>query len=141
LLRTHGLSWVIKEKPKVAVRHILEALRPYPLQKRIREDLEFFQSHCASNGYRSWSTSPNAPKITMNVMISVSQHLPLSGTVPRWNLARAKMLGHMEPLPSTTKAARRPPPGRPRTKIRDTHILQLRKPPYDSTLSAVACNC
>jgi hypothetical protein len=44
-LRTHGLSWVIKEKPKVAVRHIIDALCPFPLQKRIRVDLEFSQSH------------------------------------------------------------------------------------------------
>jgi hypothetical protein len=41
LLRNNGLSWVIKDKPKIAVSHIVTALRPNPLQKRIQEDLDF----------------------------------------------------------------------------------------------------
>jgi hypothetical protein len=41
LMRVHGLSWVIAEHPKVAVGHLVAALRPVPLQRRIREDLEF----------------------------------------------------------------------------------------------------
>jgi hypothetical protein len=41
LLRVHGLSWVIAEHPKVAVGHLVAALRPAQLQRWIREDLEF----------------------------------------------------------------------------------------------------
>jgi hypothetical protein len=44
LLRNNGISWVIKEKPKISVGHIVSALRPTPLQKRIREDLKFRHS-------------------------------------------------------------------------------------------------
>jgi hypothetical protein len=45
LLRTNGLSWVIKTQTKTAVQHIVSAIRPYPLQKRIKDDLDFAQSH------------------------------------------------------------------------------------------------
>jgi hypothetical protein len=45
LLRTNGLAWLTKENPKVAIEHIIEALRPKPLQKRAGEDLNF--SHCS----------------------------------------------------------------------------------------------
>jgi hypothetical protein len=41
LLWSNGLSWVLKEHPKMAVAHIVEAIRPATLQKRLREDLEF----------------------------------------------------------------------------------------------------
>jgi hypothetical protein len=44
LLRNKGLSWVIKEKPKIAVGQIVKARRPVPIQKRIQEDLEFAHS-------------------------------------------------------------------------------------------------
>jgi hypothetical protein len=39
LLRSNGILWVVKEKPKVAARHMVEAMRPRPLQKRLQEDL------------------------------------------------------------------------------------------------------
>jgi RNase H-like domain found in reverse transcriptase/Reverse transcriptase (RNA-dependent DNA polymerase)/Integrase core domain/Integrase zinc binding domain/Chromo (CHRromatin Organisation MOdifier) domain len=44
LLRANGITWIIKQNPKVAVGHIVDALAPKMLQKRVREDLEF--SHC-----------------------------------------------------------------------------------------------
>jgi hypothetical protein len=45
LLRMHGLSWLIKEHPKVAVWHIVDALKPNALQARIRGDLDFAHAH------------------------------------------------------------------------------------------------
>jgi hypothetical protein len=39
LLRTNGLAWLTKENPKVAIEHIIEALRPKQLLKRVGEDL------------------------------------------------------------------------------------------------------
>jgi hypothetical protein len=45
LLRTNGLAWLTKENHKVAIEHIIEALRPKPLQKLVTEDLNF--SHCS----------------------------------------------------------------------------------------------
>jgi hypothetical protein len=45
LLRMHGLSWLIKEHPKVAVWHIMDALKPKSLQARVRGDLEFAHVH------------------------------------------------------------------------------------------------
>jgi hypothetical protein len=45
LLRMHGLSWLIKEHPKVAVWHIVDALKPKALQARVRGDLEFAHVH------------------------------------------------------------------------------------------------
>ena len=39
LLRRHGLSWIIKENQKVAVGHVLSAIRPTALQSRLDSDL------------------------------------------------------------------------------------------------------
>jgi RNase H-like domain found in reverse transcriptase/Reverse transcriptase (RNA-dependent DNA polymerase)/Integrase zinc binding domain len=39
LLRVNGLSWLLEKNPKVAVGHIIEALKPIRLQKRIKDDL------------------------------------------------------------------------------------------------------
>ena len=41
LLRRHGLSWIIKENQKVAVGHVLSAIRPTSLQSRLDSDLQF----------------------------------------------------------------------------------------------------
>jgi hypothetical protein len=49
LLRMHGLSWLIKENPKVAVWHIVDALKPKSLQARVRGDLEFAHVHLKKN--------------------------------------------------------------------------------------------
>ena len=35
ILRRNGLSWVPEKNQKVAVKHVLTAIRPYSLQKRI----------------------------------------------------------------------------------------------------------
>jgi hypothetical protein len=45
LLRINGISWIIEENPKVAVGHILDALKPKPLQARVRDDLQFAHPH------------------------------------------------------------------------------------------------
>jgi hypothetical protein len=45
LLRMHGLSWLIKEHPKVAVWNIVDALKPKALQARVCGDLEFAHVH------------------------------------------------------------------------------------------------
>ena len=37
--------WIIEDSPKLAVGHILDALKPRPLQSRIRDDLEFAHTH------------------------------------------------------------------------------------------------
>jgi hypothetical protein len=38
-LRVNGLSWLLEKNPTVAVGHIIEALKPIRLQKRIKDDL------------------------------------------------------------------------------------------------------
>jgi hypothetical protein len=45
LLRMNGLSWIIKDCPKIAIGHILETLKPKPLQTRVRGDLELGHTH------------------------------------------------------------------------------------------------
>lgn len=40
LLRRHGVSWVAKENEKVAVYHVLSAIRPVSLRCRLESDLE-----------------------------------------------------------------------------------------------------
>jgi hypothetical protein len=39
LLRIHGLSWLVEENTKLAVEHIIDALKPSILKKRIKDDL------------------------------------------------------------------------------------------------------
>lgn len=41
LLRRNDLSWVVKEKPKVPVDHVLSAINPKSLWHRLSEELEF----------------------------------------------------------------------------------------------------
>lgn len=41
LLRRHGLSWIVNDYPKVAVRHVLFALRLDSLNASLEFDLEF----------------------------------------------------------------------------------------------------
>lgn len=45
LLRRNGLSWVIKDNPKVAVRHVCAAIRPNMLKKRVESDMRFSYAH------------------------------------------------------------------------------------------------
>jgi hypothetical protein len=45
LLRMNGLSWIVKDCPKIAIGHILETLKPKPLQTRVRGDLELGHTH------------------------------------------------------------------------------------------------
>jgi hypothetical protein len=41
ILRNHGLAWIVDENPKPAVNHIVDALKPSILKKRIKDDLTF----------------------------------------------------------------------------------------------------
>ena len=41
ILRNHGLAWIVDENPKTAVNHIVDALKPSILKKRIKDDLTF----------------------------------------------------------------------------------------------------
>jgi hypothetical protein len=45
LLRSNGLSWITEGNPKIAVGHILDALKPKPLKARVKDDIEFAHSH------------------------------------------------------------------------------------------------
>ncbi len=45
LLRKHGLSWILSDSQKVSVYHVLSAIRPYTLQNRLRDDLDFSHHH------------------------------------------------------------------------------------------------
>lgn len=49
LLRSNGLSWIIQDKPKTAVGHIVNALRPAPLQRSVKLDLDFAHSNLKKN--------------------------------------------------------------------------------------------
>lgn len=46
LLRRHGISWVLDDNEKVAVSHVLSAIRPKSLQDRLKSDLEFARTDC-----------------------------------------------------------------------------------------------
>ena len=48
-LRNNGLSWIIKEKPTVAIGHVCDALRPISLQKRVQDDVSFSHSALEKN--------------------------------------------------------------------------------------------
>lgn len=41
LLRRHGLSWILKSNQKVAVMHVLSAVKPTSLRNRLQSDLDF----------------------------------------------------------------------------------------------------
>jgi hypothetical protein len=41
LLKDHGLEWLLTKNPKECVQHIISAVRPVELQKRVSEDLAF----------------------------------------------------------------------------------------------------
>lgn len=41
LLRRNGLSWVIEENLKIAVKHVCDAIQPKLLRKRLESDLGF----------------------------------------------------------------------------------------------------
>ena len=45
LLRKHGLVWVREKSQKVAVGHVLSAIRPFTLQRRFDDDLQFAHSN------------------------------------------------------------------------------------------------
>ena len=49
LLRKHGVSWVMEENPKIAVRHVTSALRPEALRSRLESDLAFGYVHLQTN--------------------------------------------------------------------------------------------
>jgi hypothetical protein len=55
LLRVNGLSWVIADRPDLAVSHILEAIKPKPLQRRLMDDLEFAHKPLKKN-FRGFMT-------------------------------------------------------------------------------------
>lgn len=41
VLRQNGVAWISEENQKIAVGHVLSAIRPHAFQERLREDLEF----------------------------------------------------------------------------------------------------
>ena len=41
LLDRHGLTWIIEENQKLAVAHVLSAIRPVTLRERLTSDLSF----------------------------------------------------------------------------------------------------
>lgn len=41
ILRRHGVSWTLQENKKVAVVHVLSAIRPHSIKVRLESDLEF----------------------------------------------------------------------------------------------------
>lgn len=45
LLRRYGLSWVLDSSEKVAVQHVLSAIRPAKLRSRLESDLAFSHAH------------------------------------------------------------------------------------------------
>ena len=45
LLRQNGLLWVLESSQKIAVQHVLSAIRPKSLCARLSDDLEFSQHH------------------------------------------------------------------------------------------------
>ena len=45
ILRHKGLSWVIKDNPKVAVRQVCIEIRPKMLRNRIESDMKFVHAH------------------------------------------------------------------------------------------------
>jgi hypothetical protein len=40
LLRLKGISWIVKDNPKIAIGHITECLKPAVFRKRIKDDLK-----------------------------------------------------------------------------------------------------
>lgn len=49
LLRRHGLSWIIKDNQKIAVYHVLSAIRPESLRSRLESNLDFSHHHLRKN--------------------------------------------------------------------------------------------
>lgn len=45
LLRRHGLSWLLTDNQKLAVHHVLSAIRPEILRSRLESDLDFSHHH------------------------------------------------------------------------------------------------
>jgi RNase H-like domain found in reverse transcriptase/Reverse transcriptase (RNA-dependent DNA polymerase)/Integrase core domain/Integrase zinc binding domain len=45
LLRLHGMAWLVNDNTKVAVTHIVDALKPSTLSKRVKDDLNFGHAH------------------------------------------------------------------------------------------------
>lgn len=41
ILRRHGIEWILEDNEKVAVKHVLSAIRPNTLRQRLESDLEF----------------------------------------------------------------------------------------------------
>lgn len=45
LFRTNGIKWVIEKTSKLAIRHVLSAVRPMQLCSRVEQDLAFAYHH------------------------------------------------------------------------------------------------
>jgi hypothetical protein len=73
LLRANGLSWIVKDNPKLAVDHIMEVIKPFALKKRLRDDLDLahvglendflgFMRHviCRAEFYADYEDNPSA---------------------------------------------------------------------------------
>jgi hypothetical protein len=41
ILRNHGLAWIVDENPKTAVKHIVDALKPSILKKKMHSNQAF----------------------------------------------------------------------------------------------------
>jgi len=48
-LRCNGVSWVLKDCPKVSVRHVLAAIKPTQLKNRLESDLSLSRSNARKN--------------------------------------------------------------------------------------------
>lgn len=49
MLRTNGLKWVTEDTPKVAVKHVLMAIRPAQLRNRLENDIKFAKAKLKSD--------------------------------------------------------------------------------------------
>ena len=53
LLTTHGLTWIVTENQKLAVSHVLSAIKPVSLKERLEADLSF-SHHDLKNDFKSF---------------------------------------------------------------------------------------
>ena len=133
-LRRNGLIWVMNDHPKLAVKHIVSAVRPKPLQLRLETDLELvhaplkkdfkgFMKHAMSvaEAFQIVDTGPPSSTRTSKPYHRGNRTHYDSGS---GSIVKASLSA--EPHRTTQKGKRSPPP---------VHILLAKKKARDTGLT------